>query len=743
MRIEYANFQLQAIEKLFEGMSSDKKDIVLKSCTGSGKTIILTKFMYEYCQYNEKIVFVWLTPGKGELEEQSKAKMDRYIHNANTKYLSDVMTSGFEAGDFCFINWEKLTQSGNTAMREGEYTNFLEHLEQAKDNGLIFVGIIDESHSHSTAKTKQVIDYFNPIKIIRSSATPTYDENSVFLIEVSEADVIAEGLIKKQLIINENFPQNLQVKDEVEYLLEKAMKKRVDIHQAFSNLDASVNPLIVIQLPNSSDAMLSDIEKYFEALGITYENNQLAVWLANKKQNDEGISENNAKPIAIIMKQAISLGWDCPRAHILVKLRDNMTETFYIQTIGRIRRMPEVMHYENELLDSCYLYTFDSDFTENVKSKFGNSFNADKLFLKQEHKDFNILCEQKAHIQKPISPANVLERVSDFLKNKYNLSGNKITNKTRFQTAGYIFSENIIDKTKSGSVAYLSGNEIKDLNDINVSIPLNTHKHGRDYHHYVADIGKTVSLQYNYINTVILRLFRDEQDTKKEQNKTKYKLLSLPVRELYAFVINNTDQLKTEFIEAMSTKTAHQQTFAVPISEKVFSFPKETWFTYDVRSRSQKEMSKNVYVKYRDSAEPRSASEKVFEKYCEQSANILWWYKNGDKGDQYFSIVYEDAFNKQRSFYPDYIVKTSDETLWVIETKGGYSRTGQSEDIDKFTARKFKDFRRFIDQYSKKYNLKGGFVRHDRQSFELLIAVDEYNDDIQHRCWALLRDVIV
>ena len=62
------------------------------------------------------------------------------------------------------------------------------------------------------------------------------------------------------------------------------------------------------------------------------------------------------------MKQAISTGWDCPRAKILVKLRDNMSEDFETQTIGRIRRMPQAHHYENTLLDNCYLYTFDEKY---------------------------------------------------------------------------------------------------------------------------------------------------------------------------------------------------------------------------------------------------------------------------------------------------------------------------------------------------------------------------------------------
>ena len=55
---------------------------------------------------------MWLTPGKGNLEEQSKAKMDKYIHASQTKLLSDVMTAGFEENDSCFINWEKLTKKG-------------------------------------------------------------------------------------------------------------------------------------------------------------------------------------------------------------------------------------------------------------------------------------------------------------------------------------------------------------------------------------------------------------------------------------------------------------------------------------------------------------------------------------------------------------------------------------------------------------------------------------------------------
>ena len=73
-------------------------------------------------------MFVWLTPEKVILNYRVKAKMDKYIHGSNTKLLSDIMSSGFEENDACFINWEKLTKKGNNALKDSERTNFVEHM---------------------------------------------------------------------------------------------------------------------------------------------------------------------------------------------------------------------------------------------------------------------------------------------------------------------------------------------------------------------------------------------------------------------------------------------------------------------------------------------------------------------------------------------------------------------------------------------------------------------------------------
>ena len=108
----------------------------------------------------------------------------------------------------------------------------------------------------------------------------------------------------------------------------------------------------------------------------------------------------------------VATGWDCPRAHILVKLRENMDETFEIQTIGRIRRMPEAKHYENMLLDSCYLYTLDGKFTAGVKMSLGKgALDAYTVFLKNEYKGITLVSEQRTMIVSLRSPKKALDAV--------------------------------------------------------------------------------------------------------------------------------------------------------------------------------------------------------------------------------------------------------------------------------------------------------------------------------------------
>lgn len=238
-------------------------------------------------------------------------------------------------------------------------------------------------------------------------------------------------------------------------------------------------------------------------------------------------------------------------------------------------------------------------------------------------------------------------------------------------------------------------------------------------------------ISYNSTNTIMRKLFLNGL-------RCDFKILKIETRELYAFIINNERLLVEDVRDAMADE-ALQLTLAIPkTTEKPLGFPLEMIFTYDGTAKSQVEFSKNVYKGYLSSAENRSLPEKLFERYCENSKKIQWFYKNGDKGIEYFSIVYTDNFGKQKSFYPDYIIGTTDGKIWIIETKGGFTKTGDSEDIDKYTAKKF----RVLKSYTEKYKLLGGIVRQDKQSGELCICTETYSDDIKSDSWKLLSDLL-
>lgn len=727
--MELKEFQLTAVKSLFEAMDKPVRDIILKSPTGSGKTIIMTYFMHQYVQSYRNTVFVWLTPGKGNLEEQSKAKMDKYIHASQTKLLSDVMTSGFEENDNCFINWEKLTKKGNNALKESERANFLEHIQNALTNNLNFVIIVDESHQNNTIKADEIIQYFHTEKIIRCSATPKGVAKAE-VIEIPEEEVIAAGLIKKMLVINQDFPQTVETEDQTAYLLEKALTKQHELRAAFLQKGTDVNPLIVVQIPNKSGALQDSVERYLETQGLTYENGQLAVWLSDRHENLENIEAHDADPSAVIIKQAIATGWDCPRAHILVKLRDNMDETFEIQTIGRIRRMPEAKHYDDDLLDSCYLYTFDEKFTAGVKLALDkNALNACTLFLKNEYKTVTLVSEQRSMVTDHRNPQKALQAIVNYVEKEYGLSTNKAENRTKLQAYGFVFKEDIIRYTVSGETATLDFSA-SEMNTIGVTEKLNTHKHGRDYHQKIGRIGLEIGMEYSFMNTIIRKLF----DKKFNYSR---KILALEPREVYSFVLNNADRLKHLVREAMAYEMAQLKMDMPMVSKSDFYIPQSCIFTYNGESKTQIVYEKNVYQGYLSSAAPRSMPEVKFEKFCERAESVEWWYKNGDKGNEYLSIVYQDNSEKQKLFYPDYIICAKGE-IWIIETKGGFDRSGTSHDIDKFTPKKFEVLKKYLNEHG----LKGGIVRNDDSTDELCICMENYSDDIQSDDWKILSDFV-
>lgn len=100
------------------------------------------------------MIFVWLTPGKGDLEKQSEEKMKDLIPNAKTGNINDILLQGFVPGTTYFINWEMITKKNN-ALKETEKKNLFDRIAFAHRNGNDFIVVIDEEHLNNTAKANE------------------------------------------------------------------------------------------------------------------------------------------------------------------------------------------------------------------------------------------------------------------------------------------------------------------------------------------------------------------------------------------------------------------------------------------------------------------------------------------------------------------------------------------------------------------------------------------------------------
>lgn len=557
-------------------------------------------------------------------------------------------------------------------------------------------------------------------------------------------------MIKKLLVINEDFAKldgTTIEQNQVSFLLEKALEKQRLLHSKFLERDSRVNPMILVQMPNTSDALFDSVVEWFEEHKISVENGTLAVWLSDKgkksggitmHENLDGIEANDAAPVALIFKMAVATGWDCPRAHILVKLRDNMGESFEIQTFGRIRRMTEAKHYGDDDLDSCYLYTLDKKFVDGAKAVLGKgALDASLIHLKKEYKDFELLSEQHPDVEDENDGQKAIRSLTEHFEKKYNLDGSFDENKTHLENAGYIFDDKITDSTISAKMRIMSRTE--QIKQVDFRVPLNTHIHGREFHHQLGRISSDVSLTYENVNSIIRRLFC----AKKISGNRNKKLLNLELRPLYAFVLNNIERLREDFKEAMTEQTSLGRLGlnSGAVVKKPLHIPRECLFTYNSEEMSQRIFHKNVYENYLESAESRSSGEKAFERFCEESDFIQWFYKNGDKGTEYYSVLYEDNNGKQRAFYPDYVVGTRN-GIWIIETKGGEDKSGQSEDIDKFSPKKFEALKAYVSEMqSEGHDLKMGFVRRDG-SGNLCICTQNFSEKIARPDWQILSEVM-
>ncbi len=405
-------YQRDAVDEIKEyfdlNFNKTGKKIVFKSPTGSGKTFMISSVIEEEIAEREEdnFCFVWASIGKGELQKQSYNSVKSYVQGYPVCTLLEEDFFGSRSfiknKEIVFVNWEKLIskdrgtgQWKNNLMKDSEGHNFIDVINQTKENGTKIILIVDESHIGSSSNTRiaefkdQILE---PDMTLEMSATPSSDPD-VF---VNPRDVIDEGIIKEDVIVNEGISEEdrtLAEKDSELLVLESAETKRQEIIAAYKEIGANVNPLVLVQIPNTDagEAKKLVVKDFLSEKGITEENGQLKQWYSNNANFDKNaIKHNDDETNYLIFKTAVATGWDCPRAHILVKFREGQSETFEIQTIGRILRTAEAKKYENSILDNAYIFTNIASFETTQDSYNPNRIKTEFSYMREPYTKYSI-----------------------------------------------------------------------------------------------------------------------------------------------------------------------------------------------------------------------------------------------------------------------------------------------------------------------------------------------------------------
>ena len=730
------DFQIKHEENLLN-KCADHEEMILCAPTGSGKTVLACKFIDDYLDENPNTVFLWLCPGAGGLQKQSEESFAETTSGIPYGDVYGFITEPDPRGHVFFINWDKINKKSNVVLREGEHKDLMTKVLSCHNSNIDIFMLIDEEHKYRDTANEYIAN-IQPKHVLRISATPISQGDHVETIKDDE--VIAAGLIATGISINEGvslaIQENNNLDDDIR-LLDLADKKRKEIQAEYDRLGLRIRPLVLIQFPNGSEEWIQRVKDALADMGYGENSGLVASWFSGAHpSNPEEIKKLDGQYAFLLFKQAIATGWDCPRAKILVKLREGGTERFNIQTVGRIRRMPLREHYDIDLIDNCYLYTLDSQFTEGLTSGLSDSFYTYQYRKKHAAPNIQLTKETLNGSDRfAVNPEAVVKVVRDAMLKECDLNHDGRLDKREMEVSkGYVFGTKL--KTTAIEGVARTTHDMMKLNTIfGGEHQINNHDDGFIIRDAKRRIARAIGVDENISNNALRILFGPEDmqmsllSEEEQEFEHENKLLSdMTLREYNAFLVNNRDKLIEVFSTISETEIGDIKETDVLVSD--WGIPPYQYYKQHKKIAATAIMNKNVFDNYGNNiliAPNRTVTEVEFERWCEGYDAVKHIYKNGDKGDEYFSIIYRKAFRRS-NFYPDYIIQLENGDVWVIEAKGGMTADGSSNNIDGYAEKKFEALKAYAERVG---GFKWGFVR--AVGTQLYLSNTIWTEDVTNR----------
>jgi type III restriction enzyme len=402
MRFTLEDYQVTATEGVLTGIARARRDyredgertaVGLTAPTGAGKTVIATAvleglyFGTATREADPNLTVLWLTDdpalNRQTINKILQASGGRIDAN-RIRFLGDTDERTLEPGFIYFIHIQALQRNSNLHAIRADGTRSDKRTVGAwemitntvTDRGGDFVVVWDEAHrgAGTTSTDRKTIagtivnggttnigtqQPAAPI-VLGISATPekfqaamSASGRTMRLVEVPAGDVRQSGLLKDRILLRniaeDQTADNTMLALAVEDLQAAAAAWRAH-HE--NTGDRVVEPLLVVQVPPKvTEARLAEMLAVIEsawpelsdyAIAHAFGDPHGPLTVGDKTVRylpPEAIAGDDRARV-VLFKSALTTGWDCPRAEVLVSFQGKDSYTEIAQLIGRLVRTP-------------------------------------------------------------------------------------------------------------------------------------------------------------------------------------------------------------------------------------------------------------------------------------------------------------------------------------------------------------------------------------------------------------------
>lgn len=358
--------------------------VMLEAPTGAGKTVMAGTLAERFSGV-ENVVWFWFAPFNGIVDQTRDFLRGQFKGLRMRNLRADRHPGQTRGGDVYVTTWASVAASNaegrKIRQRRESLLSLDEFVPALRARGLRIGVVVDEAH-HGFKRQTQALELFKnvlaPEYTLLVSATPDDKELAEFARELGVDHPGREVLTREQAVEMGLVKRGIKA---VAYIADASVAQIVDhemtaltdgwrLHNEIrAALAAAGIPLVPLMLVQVESAGKGHDEKRVKekllALGVP--ETVIAVHTANEPDPDVLAVANDESKEVLIFKMAVALGFDAPRAFVLVSSRSSRKADFGIQVCGRIMRIHRRVQGRKELpalLDYGYVLLADPESQE-------------------------------------------------------------------------------------------------------------------------------------------------------------------------------------------------------------------------------------------------------------------------------------------------------------------------------------------------------------------------------------------